>query len=73
MEQRVLRKKDEVEQRVPATTTAFESPCAPVVKGKCPVVLPYIKSISEQLRRVFRSFDGPTYLKLSNTLQQPLV
>ena len=32
--------KDEVEQRVPPTTTALEGPCAPVAKKSYQVVLP---------------------------------
>ena len=42
-----VEEKDEVEQRVPHTTTAPESPCAPVAKNKYPVVLPYVKGVSE--------------------------
>ena len=68
-----VEEKDEVEQRVPPTTTALEGPCAPVAKKTCTVVLPYVKGVSEQLRRVFRSFDIPTYFKLTSTLQQLLV
>ena len=63
---------EEKEQRVPATTTAPEVPCVPVVK-KYPVVLLYVRGISEQLRRVFRSFDIPAYFKPTNTLWQLLV
>ena len=69
MEQRWLRKKDEVEQRVPSNTMALEGACTPPVsKRKYPVALPYIKGVLEQMRRVFRSFDIPTYFKPSNTL-----
>ena len=63
---------EKTEQRVPPTTIALEGPCTPVSKMKYPVVLPYIKGVWEQLRRVFRSFDVPTYFKLSNTLRQLL-
>ena len=63
----------EVEQRLPSTTMALEVPCVLVVKKKYPVVLPYIRAISDQLRRVFRSFDIPAYFKLTNTIQQLLV
>ena len=57
----------EVEQRVPATTKSPVSPRVPVTKKKYPVVLPYVRGISEQLRRVFRSFDISAYLKPTNT------
>ena len=63
----------EVEQRVPATTTMPEAPLVPVVKKKYPVVLLYVRGISEQSRRVFRSFGIPAYVKPINTLQQLLV
>ena len=60
-------------QRVPATTKAPEVPWLRVAKKKYPVVFPYVRGISEQLRKVFRSFDIPAYFKLINTLQQLLV
>ena len=62
----------EVEHRVPATTMALEVPCGLVVE-KYPVVLPYVRGILEQLRRVFRSCDIPAYFKLTNTCRQLLV
>ena len=64
--------KKEVEQRVPATTKALAGPQVPVTK-KYPVVLPYVRGISEQLKRVFRSFDILAYFKMTNTLRQLLV
>ena len=63
----------EVEQRMPATTIAPEGPQVPRGKKKYPVVLPYVRGISEKLRRVFRSFHIPAYFKLTNTLWQLLV
>ena len=48
-------------------------PRVPVTMKKYSVVLPYVRGISEQLRRVFRSFDMLEYFKPSNTLQQLLV
>ena len=57
--------KDEVDQRVPATTTAPEGPCVSVPKNKYQLVLLYVRDFSEQLRRVFRSFDIPAYFKLT--------
>ena len=69
-----VEEKDEVDQRVPPTTMAPEGPCAPVAQKKYLVVLPYVREVSEQLRRIFvRSFDIPAYFKLTNTLQQLLV
>ena len=40
---------------------------------KSPVVLPYIKGVSEQIRRVFKQHDVPAYSKPMNTLRQLLV
>ena len=51
----------EVEQRVPTITKAPEGPRVPVAKKKYPVVLLYFRWLSEQLRRVFRSFNIPAY------------
>ena len=45
-----------------------EGPWVPGATKKYPVVLPYVKWISGQLRRVFRSFDIPAYFKLTNTV-----
>ena len=49
-------KEKKVEHRVPATTMAPASLHVPVAKKKYPVVLPYVRGISEYLKRVFRSF-----------------
>ena len=40
---------------------------------KKPVVIPYIRGVSEQLRRIFGAFGVPTYFKPTNTLRQLLV
>ena len=40
---------------------------------KSPVVLPYIKGVSEQIRRVFKQYDVPAYFKPMNNLRQLLV
>ena len=40
---------------------------------KFPVVIPYIKGFSEEIRRVFGKYDIPTYFKPMNTLRQLLV
>ena len=42
---------------------ALEGPRVPAAKKKYPVVLPYVRAMSEQLRRVFRSFHILAYLK----------
>ena len=42
-------------------------------KKKYLMVLPYVRGISEQLRRVFRSLDISAYFKLTNILQQLLI
>ena len=63
----------EVEQKVPPTTKSLVGPRVPATKKKYPVVWPYVRRISEQLRRVFRSFNIPAYFKPTTTLQQLLV
>ena len=40
---------------------------------KSPVVLPYIKGVSEQIRRIFKQYDIPIYFKPMNTLHQLLI
>ena len=40
---------------------------------KIPVVIPYIKGFSEQIRRVLGKYSIPTYFKPTNTLRQLLV
>ena len=45
----------------------------PEVKKKYPVVIPYIKGVSEQLRRVYKQYNVPAFFKPSNTLRQLLV
>ena len=52
---------------------APEVPLESVFKKKYPVVLLFVREISEQLRRVLRSFAIPTHLKVTNTLRQLLV
>ncbi len=42
-------------------------------KGKFPVVIPYIKGVSEELRRLFKRYEVPMYFKPTNTLRQLLV
>jgi len=45
----------------------------PRSKKQRPVMLPYIKGVSEELRRNFKQFDIPVYFKPFNTLKQLLV
>ena len=40
---------------------------------KIPVVIPYVKGFSEQMRRAFGKYGIPTYFKPTNTLRQLLV
>ena len=75
-EKRNVREDDDeekqMEPRVPAMTMSPVGQQVPVTRKKYPVVLPYIIGISEQLRRVFRSFNIPPYFMLTNSLQQLL-
>lgn len=51
-----------------------DTPSTVTVKKKVyPVVIPYVKGVSEQLRRTFKRFEVPLYFKPSNTLRQLLV
>ena len=40
---------------------------------KPPIVIPYVKGVSEQLRRVYRQYDLQTCFKPCNTIRQQLV
>ena len=42
-------------------------------KKKYPVILPYVKGVSEQLRRIFKQYKITTYFKPINTLRHLLV
>ncbi len=42
-------------------------------KKKFPVVTPYIKGVSEELRRLFKRYEVPMYFKSTNILRQLLV
>ena len=41
-------------------------------RRKRPIVIPYVKGVSETIRRVFRKYDIPLYFKPMNTLRQLL-
>ena len=43
------------------------------IRKRYPVVIPYIKDFSDQLRRTFKKYEVPAYFKPSNTLRQLLV
>ena len=42
-------------------------------KKKYPVILPYVKGFSEELRRIFKGYNIQAYFKPTNTLRQLLV
>ncbi len=42
-------------------------------KRKFSVVVPYVRGVAEQLRRVFKHYDVPAYFKPSNTIKLLLV
>ena len=50
------------------TTMAPEAPLVPMVNKRYPMVLLYLRGISEQLRRVFRYLDIAAYFKLKYIL-----
>ena len=54
---------NEVKQKELANTKPPKGPHIPVTKKKYPVVLPYVRGVSEQLRRVPRSFNITAYFK----------
>ena len=58
----------EVERPEPVIETADKAR-----NKKIPVVIPYIKGFSEQIRQVFGKYGIPTYFKLTNSLRQVFV
>ena len=56
------------DQNMLSDTTTKKPTCK-----KSPEVLPYIKGVSEQIRRVFKQYDVPAYFKPMNSLRQLLV
>ena len=72
----VKEKEQTVEEGAGATPPAPEpqvNPQQPERKRKFPVTLPYVKGMSEELRRVFSRYGTPAYFKPTNTLRQLLV
>ena len=66
-EDNMLKKEEEATSGETVVTSEKEK------KQKIPVVIPYIKNFSEQLRRIFGKYGIPTYFKPTNTLRQLLV
>ena len=64
---------EEGEGTTPAVPDQDRNPQQTERKRKFPVTLPYVKGMSEELRRVFGKFGTPTYFKPTNTLRQLLV
>ena len=57
----------------PAETTVVDLPVPEKTKKGYPVVIPYVKGLSEQVRRVMRGYEVKVYFKPTNTLRQILM
>ena len=66
----IINRGSEVTPNLPTNQTSGNSSSSP---KKPPVIIPYIRGISEQLRRIFGDYNVPVYFKPSNTLRQTLV
>ena len=64
--------KQPAEEQQPSRQAAT-LPSSGTSKKKYPVVMPYIRGFSEELRRILKGYDIPAYFKPSNTLGQLLV
>ena len=64
---------EEGEGVAPPAPEHQENPQQPERKRKFPVTIPYVKGMSEELRRVFSRYGTPAYFKPTNTLRQLLV
>ena len=70
----ILRELDSHEEKNKGQQTSGRSNAKDREKTKqFPVVIPYIKGFSEEVRRVFGNYNIPTYFKPANTLRQLLV
>ena len=70
----ILRELDRQEEKNNGQQTSGGSKTKDREKTKqFPVVIPYIKGFSEEVRRVFGNYNIPTYFKPANTLRQLLV
>jgi hypothetical protein len=61
------------ERRERGTPTTQTNVPAQSTQKRPPIVIPYIKGVSEQLRRIYKTHHIPTYFKPINTLRQLLV
>jgi hypothetical protein len=61
------------EEAIPDETTEGGAPSTDKVRKKYPVVIPYVKGVSEQMRRVLKGYGLKVYFKPTNTLRQILV
>ena len=57
----------------PAETTVVELPVPEKTKKSYPVVITYVKGVSEKVRRVMRGYGVKVYFKSSNILRQILM
>ncbi|XP_068739379.1 uncharacterized protein [Montipora capricornis] len=64
--------KQHAEEQQPSRQAAT-LPSSGTSKKKYPVVMPYIRGFSEELRRILKGYNIPAYFKPSNTLRQLLV
>ncbi|XP_068724037.1 uncharacterized protein [Montipora capricornis] len=64
--------KQPAEEQQPSSQAAT-LPSSGTSKKKYPVVMPYIRGFSEELRRILKGYNIPAYFKPSNTLRQLLV
>ena len=53
----------------PVETTAVEPPVLDKTKKSYPVVISYVKGVSEQVRKVMRGYGVKVYFKPTNTLR----
>ena len=59
--------------QIPKKNAREEDPTEGPTANKCPVCIPYISRLSEQLQRVFRLYGIPSYHKPCNTLRSLFV
>ena len=56
-----------------AETTLVEPPVLDKTKKRYSVVIPYVKEVSEQMKRVMKGYGLTVYFKYTNTLRQILM
>ena len=64
---------NQVGPSTPADTTAVELLVLGKTKKSYPVVIPYVKGVSNPVRRAMRGYGVKVYFKPTNTLKQILV